>query len=73
MFYVKNLSGLHRGARLLAGAATASCAVHYGATAVGIIFGIASAVTLLTAVFGYCPMCSLGGAPRPPGQPRGAQ
>lgn len=73
MFYVKNLSGLHRGARLLAGAATASCAVHYGATAVGIIFGIASAVTLLTAVFGYCPMCSIDGARRRAGKTTGGQ
>ncbi len=64
MFYVKNLSGLHRGARLLSGTVMASCAFHYGATAVGIIFGVASAVTVVTAVFGYCPMCSVDGARR---------
>ena len=64
MLYVKNLSGLHRGARLLAGTVMASCAVHYGATAVGIIFGVASAVTVVTAVFGYCPMCSVDSARR---------
>ena len=64
MLYIKNLSGLHRGARLLAGAVMAGCAVHYGATAVGIILGVASVVTLLTAVFGYCPMCSVDGAKR---------
>lgn len=64
MLYVKNLSGLHRGARLLAGAVMAGCAFHYGATAVGIIFGAASAVTVVTAVFGYCPMCTVDGAAR---------
>ena len=64
MLYVRNLSGLHRGARLLSGAVMASCAFHYGATPVGIIFGVASAVTLVTAVLGYCPMCSVDGARR---------
>jgi hypothetical protein len=64
MLYVKNLSGLHRGARLLAGAVMASCAFHYGATAVGAIFGVASVFTVLTAVFGYCPMCTVDGGKR---------
>ncbi|MES2935949.1 MAG: DUF2892 domain-containing protein [Pseudomonadota bacterium] len=64
MLYIKNLSGWHRTGRLVAAVLMASCAAHYGLTPVGIIFGIASLVTGLTAVFGYCPMCKVGGKPR---------
>ena len=73
MLYVKNLSGLHRGARLLAGAVMGSCAFHYGTTAVGIIFGVASAVTVVTSVLGYCPMCTVDAARRGAEKPSARQ
>jgi hypothetical protein len=59
MIYVKNLSATHRIARVLSTLLLASCAWHYGATPVGIIFGIASLVMGITGIFGYCPVCKM--------------
>ena len=61
MLYVKNLKSWERVVRVLAAALMATCAFHYGASIVGGSFAIASVVTALTAVFGFCPACALAG------------
>lgn len=64
MIFIKNLSGWHRTARLASAAAMASCAWHFGLTAVGVIFALGGAVMAVTAVLAYCPMCSINGKRR---------
>lgn len=61
MLYVKNVKSWERVVRVLAAALMASCAFHYGASIVGGSFAIASVVTALTAIFGFCPACALAG------------
>ena len=61
MIYQKNLPGWERALRLLASVLTGLCALRFGATPVGITFGVASATALLTAFFGFCPACALAG------------
>jgi hypothetical protein len=64
MIFVKNLSGWHRAARLASAAAMGVCAWHYGLSPVGIIFACGALAIALTAVFAYCPMCSITQKPR---------
>lgn len=61
MIYVKNLSTLHRSARIISTLLLASCAWHYGQTPVGIIFGLSALVMGVTGIFGYCPVCKITG------------
>lgn len=61
MFYVKNLPAWERGARVLGALSMALCAWHFRTGPGAVFFGGTAAVTLLTAVFGFCPMCALAG------------
>jgi len=61
MFYVKNLPVWERLVRILGAVAMALCAYHFRSGPGGVFFGITGAITLLTAVFGFCPMCALAG------------
>ena len=61
MFYAKNLPTWERAVRLFGAAGMALCSWQYSPTPLGIIFGISAAVTALTAVVGFCPMCALAG------------
>jgi len=61
MLYFKNLPTWERAVRLVGATAMALCAWHFGQVPAGYVFGVTSAVTALTAVFGFCPMCALAG------------
>jgi Protein of unknown function (DUF2892) len=61
MWYQKNLPTWERAVRLLASIFMASCAWRYGATPVGIAFGVLAVSAILTAFFGYCPACAMAG------------
>ncbi len=61
MFYAKNLPTWERAVRFAGAAAMAFCSWQYSPAPLGIVFGITAAVTVATALFGFCPMCALAG------------
>lgn len=61
MLYRKNLPAWERAARWLGAGAMAFCAYRFGWTPIGVIFGVTSATTALTALFGFCPACAMAG------------
>ena len=61
MFYLKNLPVWERLVRFVAGLAMISCGVYYYGKPAGWAFLAVSAVTLVTAVVGFCPVCALAG------------
>ena len=61
MFYVKNLPAWERFVRVLGALLMATCAYHFWNGPGGLFFAATSGVTLLTAAFGFCPMCALAG------------
>jgi hypothetical protein len=61
MFYAKNLPTWERIVRVVGAALMALCAWHFRSGPAGIIFGVSAAVTVLTGLVGFCPMCALAG------------
>ncbi len=61
MLFVKNLPAWERLVRFAAVLLMAACAWHYKLTPVGFVFGAGAVFTALTAVFGWCPACAIGG------------
>ena len=61
MLYRKNLPTWERWVRALAVLFLATCAWRQGLTPVGLAFGALAVITLITAVFGWCPACAIGG------------
>lgn len=61
MFYAKNLPTWERVVRVLGAALMGFCAWHFRSGPAGIIFGVSAAVTVLTGLVGFCPMCALAG------------
>ena len=68
MFYVKNLPTWERAVRLVGATAMALCSWQFSPTPLGVVFGISAAITAATAVFGFCPMCSIAGRRLGPAQ-----
>ncbi len=61
MFYLKNLPVWERLVRFVAGLAMIACGVHFYGKSAGWAFLAVGAVTLVTAVVGFCPGCALAG------------
>ena len=62
MWYRKNVGGWERAARLIGGSLMLICGVvALHASPLGLLLSGAGAVTLVTAVFGYCPACAVAG------------
>jgi len=61
MLYVKNLPTWERIARVIGAMAMALCAWHFRSGPGGVIFGLSAAITVVTGVVGFCPMCALAG------------
>ena len=61
MWYVKNLPVWERIVRFIGALLMGGCAWHFGMTPVGWVFAASAAITVLTALVGYCPMCAIGG------------
>ncbi|RJF92048.1 YgaP family membrane protein [Noviherbaspirillum saxi] len=62
MIYRKNVSGKERMGRLLAGVAMILCGLFgLQASLLGLLLAGAGAVSVLTAMFGYCPACAAAG------------
>lgn len=61
MLYVKNLPTWERVVRIVGAVAMAACAWRFRDGPLGWIFAASAAVTVLTGVFGFCPMCALAG------------
>jgi hypothetical protein len=61
MFYVKNLSGLERFLRVLAGVIATALAVLYldGLAMYGV--AISAAIAVVSGLFGFCPACAMVG------------
>ncbi|RBP08220.1 DUF2892 family protein [Roseiarcus fermentans] len=66
MWYRKNVGGLERWSRLLAGALMALCgAIGLKMSMLGILLVGAGAFTAMTGLVGYCPACAVAGRKRP--------
>ena len=64
MFYTNNLPAWERVARVVAGIVMALCGFMgpgLTGTAVGLVVAAAGGMTLLSAIFGFCPACALAG------------
>lgn len=61
MVYAKNLPNWERIVRVLGAAFMVLCAWHFRSGPAGIVFGASAAMTVLTGLVGFCPMCALAG------------
>jgi hypothetical protein len=62
MFYRKNVGTVERVARVLAAALLVACAfTAFSQTPVKWVFLAAGAMTLITGIMGFCPMCAIAG------------
>lgn len=62
MLYRKNLPNWERGARLAAAVAIIACGFYgFGFSLAGYAVAAAGVLTSLTAIFGFCPACSVIG------------
>lgn len=61
MFYSKNLPVWERLVRSLAALAMAYCAYRNWGTPAAYVWAVGGAVTGLTSVVGFCPMCAFAG------------
>jgi hypothetical protein len=72
MFYAKNLPTWERVVRVVGALLMALCAWHFRAGPAGVLFGVSAAITILTGLIGFCPMCALAGR-RMAAKPRAAK
>jgi len=62
MWFRKNVSGKERWARVIAGALLMGCGlVGLHASMLGLLVACVGAVSVLTALVGYCPACATAG------------
>ncbi len=62
MFYVKNVPDWERVWRVIAGVmALAFAAMNWGTSSIAVGIGIMGAVSAMTGLVGFCPMCALVG------------
>jgi len=62
MFYVKNVRGWERAARVAMGVVFVAAAVAYfGATSTGWVVGAIGAMAAMTGLVGFCPACAMVG------------
>ena len=61
MIYRKNLPNWERVARMLGALMLAVVAYHLGRTPMGYLLGVSVLVPVVTGLFGYCPVCQIGG------------
>lgn len=62
MWYRKNVASPERWARVIVGALMIACGlVGLHASSLGLLLAATGAVSLVTALFGYCPACAIAG------------
>ena len=62
MFYRKNVRTKEAVARIVTGIVMLLCGIFgLKASSLGIVLAVAGGVSILTGLFGYCPMCAIAG------------